>query len=147
MNKEIKKEKLVSNIFNKNINDKFRLVPFNIYKNYLGEPKYFPAASKEWKNKLYFFNYTSIKNLPVYNTNIDKIIRNYFNLYFLNVFLFKEFIIHKLKRLSLNKIYVSKPEIKHTNSKAILTIYVYNRERFLLLEKISKLKKIYKINF
>ena len=83
MNKEIKKEKLISNIFIKNINDKFRLVPFNVNKNYLGKPKYFPAASKEWKNKVYFFNYTSIKNFPVYTTNIDRIIKNYFNLYFL----------------------------------------------------------------
>ncbi len=105
----------------------------------MGEPKYFPAASKEWKNKVYFFNYTSIKNFPVYTANVDKIIRNYFNLYFLNVFLFKEFIIHKLKRLSLNKIYVSKPELKHTNHKVTVTIYVYNKEILSLSSIIHKL--------
>ena len=44
-------------------------------------------------------------------------------------------------RRSLNKIYVSRPEIKHTNSKAIITIYVYNRENIALLKNIRKLKK------
>ena len=31
------------------------------------------------------------------------------------------------KRLSLSKIYVSKAEVKHTSSKAIITIYTYNK--------------------
>jgi len=41
----------------------------------------------------------------------------------------------------LNKIYASKAEIKHTNNKAILTVYVYNREKISLLKKIKILKK------
>src|SRR5690348_15545209 len=46
------------------------------------------------------------------------------------------------KRASLNKIFVSKAEVKHTNSKAIITIYVYNREKLILLKKIKMLKLI-----
>lgn len=46
------------------------------------------------------------------------------------------------KRVSLNKIFVSKAEVKHTNSKAIITIYVYNREKLILLKKIQMLKLI-----
>jgi hypothetical protein len=46
------------------------------------------------------------------------------------------------KRVSLNKIFVSKAEVKHTNSKAIITIYVYNREKLILLKKIKLLKLI-----
>jgi hypothetical protein len=34
-------------IFNKNINNNFKLVPIKLNKNYVGEVKYFPAASKE----------------------------------------------------------------------------------------------------
>jgi hypothetical protein len=49
----------------------------------------------------------------------------------------------KLRILSFNKIYVSKAEIKHTNSKAILTIYIYNREKISLLKKIKFLEKFY----
>jgi len=41
----------------------------------------------------------------------------------------------------LNKIFASKAEIKHTNNKAILTVYVYNREKVSLLKKIKSLNK------
>src|ERR1700748_3968453 len=40
----------------------------------------------------------------------------------------------------MNKIYVSKAEVKHINSKAIITIYSYNREKISLLKKIKLLK-------
>jgi len=46
------------------------------------------------------------------------------------------------KRKSLNKIYISKSEIKHTNSKAIITLYIFNKEKFSLLKKIRNLKNI-----
>jgi hypothetical protein len=49
----------------------------------------------------------------------------------------------KSRHLSLNKIFVSKAEIKHTNSKAVITIYTYNREKLSLLNKLKKNK--YKI--
>src|SRR5579875_3485030 len=41
----------------------------------------------------------------------------------------------------MNKIYVSNAEIKHTNNKAILTVYTYNREKISLLQKVKFLKK------
>src|ERR1700761_486324 len=43
----------------------------------------------------------------------------------------------------MNKIYVSNAEIKHTNSKAIITLYSYNREKISLLNKIRKLRKLF----
>jgi len=48
----------------------------------------------------------------------------------------------------MNKIYVSKAEIKHTNTKAILTVYTYNREKVSLLKRIKLLRKSFydKIN-
>lgn len=46
----------------------------------------------------------------------------------------------------MNKIYVSKAEVKHTNSKAIITIYTYNREKLALLKKI-KVFTPYKVGF
>jgi|SRR6187399_3262388 len=41
----------------------------------------------------------------------------------------------------MNKIFVSNAEIKHTNNKAILTLYTYNREKIALLNKVKFLKK------
>ena len=46
----------------------------------------------------------------------------------------------------MNKIYVSKAEIKHTNSKALLTIYTYNREKISLLKKIRRFS-IYSVRY
>jgi hypothetical protein len=44
------------------------------------------------------------------------------------------------RHLSINKIFISKAEIKHSNNKAILTLYAYNREKISLLNKIRYLK-------
>lgn len=89
----------------------------------------------------------NVKNSPVYNLNINTLIKGYFSMYFNNKFLTggsRKKIVSNLrnKRASLNKIFVSKAEVKHTNSKAIITIYVYNREKLILLKKIKMLKLI-----
>nr|ACV41166.1 ribosomal protein 3/homing endonuclease-like fusion protein [Grosmannia laricis] len=55
-----------SNIFIKNINNKYKLIPFNIKINFVGENKYFPSDFKEWTNNIYYFNSNYIKNFPVW---------------------------------------------------------------------------------
>ncbi len=130
-----------SNIFNQKINNKYKLVPFNTMKNSVGETKYFPSVSKEWVNNVYFFNNNNVKNFSVYDMNINRLLKGYFKLYFNNNEIISKFIPRRLKRLSLNRIFVSKAEIKHTSSKAIITVYVYNREGISLLKKLRVLKK------
>ena len=133
---------LKKNIFYKNINyNKYKLVPFNVKVNYVGYTKYFPADSKEWRNKVYFFNSNYMKNLPVYDININKLLKSYFNLYLGNKIMLVKHISSYIKGLSFNKIYVSKPEIKHTSSKAIITVYIFYREVIPLIKNIDKLKK------
>jgi hypothetical protein len=135
------------NILIKNLNIKNKSVPFNIQDNSVGDIKYFPADSKEWNNKIYFFNYNYMQNLFIYDMNVYKLIKNYFSMYFKKNLVFKRALAPKRKDLSLNKVYISKPEIKHTNSKAVITIYVYNRENFSILKNIKKrkLKKLLNI--
>jgi hypothetical protein len=128
-------------LFTKKINTNYKLVPFNVSVNDMGKTKYLPPVAKEWKNNVYNYNSKNIMNYPVYDLNVNSLIKGYFNMYFENKFLKHKFISPKKKRKSLNKIFVSKAEIKHTNSKAIITIYVYNRERLILLKKIKGLKK------
>jgi hypothetical protein len=131
-------------IFRKKINSDYKLVPFKVSINDVGRTKYLPPVAKEWKNSVYNYNSNNFVNYPVYDLKINSLIKSYFNLYFNHKFLEHKYISRKKKSKSLNKIYVSKAEIKHTNSKAIITIYVYNRERFLLLDKIIKFRKIIK---
>lgn len=137
---------LQSDIFFKNINNnKYKLVPFNIKENYVGENKYSPAASKEWKNNVYFYYNKNMKNLPVYNIYIYKLLKHYFNMFFKNRIILKKHISWKRRNWSLNRIFLSRPEVQHTSSKAIITIYVYNRENISFLKKINKLKILKKI--
>lgn len=147
LRKKNKKDNNNLYIFEKYINSNYKSIPFNERSNNIGKTKYFPSVIKEWKNNIYVYNSNNIKNIPMFNINIDFLIKNYFNLYFNN-----RFIKHKLKstnyknnRLSINKIFISKGEIKHTNSKAIITIYAYNREKIALLKKIKELKKSFLI--
>lgn len=114
---------------------------------YVGKTKYLPPASKEWKNSFYAFNSNKLKNLPLYDLNVNSLIKNYFNLYFNNKFLFSRYKPHSFRNLSFNKIYVSKAEIKHTNNKALLTVYVYNREKISILTKIKGIKNSFYEDF
>jgi len=133
---------IISYIFSKKINSVYKLVPFNGHAyNHVGKTKYLPPVSKEWKNSVYNFNSNNFVNYPLYDLKINYLIKTYFNLYFSPKFLQRKYK-SPIKRIkSNNKIFVSKAEIKHTNSKSIITIYVYNRERFILLKKINILKK------
>lgn len=126
-------------IFNKYLKNHNKL--FFQSNTFLGKKKYFPPVSKEWKNSIYLFNQYNLKNLPVFDLNINELIKNYFNLYLNPKNLIEKYKPSKSIFLSYNKIYVSKAEIKHTNSKAILTIYLYNREKLSLLKRIKKINK------
>jgi len=127
-------------IFNKhlNLNKKTTFKPQGV----LGKKKYFPPVSKEWINTIYVFNKNNLKNLPVYDLYTNELIKNYFNLYLNPKYLGKsKYKFSKKRRLSFNKIYVSKAEVKHSSNKAIITIYLYNREKLSLLKKIKSLKE------
>ena len=128
-------------IFSKYIKNNNKIIPSKIKISDVGNTKYFPPVSKEWKNSIYVFNPNILKNFPMYDININSLIKNFFNLQFNYKFLYKKYKSYKLRSSSLNKIFASKAEIKHTNNKAILTVYVYNREKISLLKKIRFLKK------
>jgi len=127
-------------IFTKKVNDKSKIIPLNLNNNTLGEKRYFPPASKEWLNSVYAYNSNYIKSLPVADKNLMKIIQSYFN------FFQKEKNNSKRKRIKsrhllVSKIFVGKAELKHTSSKVVITLYVYNKEKEMLANKIKNLEK------
>ena len=108
----------------------------------IGITKYLPSFSKEWKNTIYSYNKNTLKNIPVNDLNINKIIKGYFNLYFKNnEYTGSKFILLKRRRNLLRRIHVSNAEIKHTNNKAIITLYTLNREKNVLKKKYLKINK------
>jgi len=48
-------------------------------------------------------------------------------------------------RYSANKIYVSRAELKHTNSKLIIILYTYNKQKLSIEQYIRKLVTLTKI--
>jgi hypothetical protein len=129
-------------VFTKKLNTNYKLVPFNVLINDVGKTKYLPPVSKEWKNTSYNYNYNNSINLPINDLRIYSLIKGYFSLYFNNKFIEHKYISRKRRRRSYNKIFVSKAEIKHTNEKAIITLYVFNKERLSLLKKIQTFKSV-----
>jgi hypothetical protein len=130
-------------IFNNNLNSQPKVVNLNTRLGAVGNNKYLPSFSKEWKNIIYSFNKNNMKNIPVNDRNINKIIKSYFNLFFKDHKYVgnSKFILLKRRRRLLKRIFVSNAEIKHTNNKAKITLFTVNREKRVLKEKFLKLSK------
>ncbi len=137
--------KIFKNVLNRNS----RTVNLRSKLGVIGNMKYLPAFSKEWKNIIYSFNKNNLKNLPINDININKIIQSYFDLFFKNSRFIdnkkRKSVILRKRRTFLRKIFVSDAEIKHTNNKVKITLYTVNREKQILKKKYIKLYK--KISF
>lgn len=124
-------------IFIKKLNNNYKIIPFNKIKNTLGHVRFFPPATQEWYNSVYSYNNNYIKNITIADKSLIHLIKSYFNLYLGNKLLRSRRVITRFRRSSINKIFISKAELKHTSSKVIITLYVYNEERRILLNKIN----------
>lgn len=129
-------------IFSNNINNKYKLIPFNLKLSDYRE-KYEAPVSKEWKNTAYYYNKNNIKNIPLNDLNLNKMIKSYFNLHFKNKFLHLKHMSLKRRHSLLRRIYVSDVEIKHTNNKAIVTLYIINTQKKTLYKRYIKSKKYF----
>ena len=70
------------------------------------------------------------------------ILKSYFNMYNIRserIIRLRRLRLWKRKRLG-RKIWVSKPELKHTNNSIIINVYIYNRQYNWFLLKIKKIK-------
>ena len=102
--------------------------------------KHHPSAVREWNNSIYVFNKNAINLIPQVTELVNKLIKSYFNLY--NLKLERKIrssrLLRRLRKFSSNKIYVSNGEFKHTNNKVVITLYLFNRQKFNLDKKIIK---------
>jgi len=130
-------------VFNNNLKNIPKTIALRNKVGDIGKTKYLPSFSKEWKNIVYSYNKNNLKNIPVNDVNINKIIQSYFNLYFKDHKYVgsKKFILLRRRRNFLRRIYVSNAEIKHTNNKAIITLFTVNREKKILKKKYLKINK------
>lgn len=112
--------------------------------NYIGKPRHFSPLSDEWYNSIYTFNMNLLKILPSLNKVLLRIIKSYFNFYSrkLEKSIKSRRLRIKARRLSINKILTSKPQLKHTNDQIIITIYTYNRQKIYYLNKLKKIASL-----
>lgn len=110
--------------------------------NPTGITRYYPPAIQEWKDSIYAFNKNTTKIIPVANNFIHGILNSYFNMFNIkSERKIKSAHIRKWKRRLIgNKIWISKPELKHCNDNIIINLYVYNRQYSVFLKKLKKLK-------
>jgi len=124
---------------NDQINNKFKKDKYN---NII----YYPSSSKEWFSSVYSFNKSYSKLLVVYDTILNKLFGTYCNMLQNKIrVLFKRRRDNK-SRYSANKIYVSRAELKHTNTKLLIILYTYNKQRLSIERYIRKLVTFTKIN-
>lgn len=129
-------------IFIKKLKNNIKIIPLNKTKNTLGPSRYFPPASQEWYNSIYAYNKVYSKNIITADKNLSKLIKSYFNLYFSKKLLYSKRILTRFRRLAINKIFISKAELKHTSSKVIITLYIYNEEKRILLNRLKRIEAI-----
>jgi hypothetical protein len=112
----------------------------NIFNSQEKHNKHYPSAVREWNNSIYVFNKNAINLIPQATELTTKLIKSYFNLY--NLKLERKIrsskLLRRLRKLSSSKIYVSNGEFKHTNNKVVITLYLFNRQKFNLEKKIRK---------
>lgn len=80
-----------------------------------------------------------MKNISIADKNLSRLVKSYFNFYFSNKIIKSKRIAMRFRRLATRKIFVSKADVKHTSSKVIITLYVYNQEKRYLKRNIKKL--------
>lgn len=109
--------------------------------NEIAQTRHYPPANKEWFNSIYAYNKNTIKLLPVADKVTLRLLKSYFNLYSLKLEKNVRFphIRRRLRRLSTNRILISRPELKHTSGKVVITVYVYNRQMIYYYKKLENI--------
>lgn len=104
----------------------------------IAQAKNYLPSDKEWFNSVYAYNKNTIKLLPTADKVILKSIRSYFNLYSskLENNARIPYLRRRFKRLSTNRLIVSKAELKHSSDKVMITVYVYNRQRYYYISRL-----------
>ena len=130
-------------IFKKKLN-KLIFKPLEYVTNDTGLMRHYPPGAQEWSNSIYTYNKNSIKTLPLIDKNLMKLLKSYYNMHASHKTLKIKRKVNRFRRLSPIKVFVGKGDLKHTNSKVIITLYLYNTEKTYLLRE---LKKQYKLLF
>lgn len=114
----------------------------NFINNDSGKMKHFTPAAQEWYNSIYSYNNNYTKLLPRADKNLMMLLRSYFNFFVNHKILRTKRMLNRYRKLSANKIFVGKGELKHTNNRIVITSYIYNVQEFYLKGLLAKQSKL-----
>lgn len=107
----------------------------------VGDSRHYAPAIKEWSDSIYTFNKNETKNLVNKDNMANDLIKIYFDM---DV---KSFTSTKSKRMrnfikrsSTRKLFVSNSQIKQTNDKAIINLFIFDRSKKKFNKKLFYLK-------
>jgi hypothetical protein len=162
-NKTEKKRAKRPILFNKKSN-KTIIKAIKYRENDTGFTRHFTPAAQEWHNSICSYNYTYYKSLPVADKNLFSLLKSYFNLHFKPKVKKIKVIKRKQKnkrrkipeknkqgtrslpiryrKLSVNKTFIGKGNIKHTSNRIVLTFYVYDLAKMVLEAKAKFYKRL-----
>lgn len=106
---------------------------------------YYPTSTKEWYNSIYSYNKSYTKPLIVFDTIINELFKSYFNMVEKKAKVFFKRRRSNESRYSANKIYISKAELKHTNTKLVIILYAYNKQKLSIEQYIRKIVNLTEI--
>jgi hypothetical protein len=153
-----KQNKLTNESFNpKNVNKLNTITKIdipNIHSKYNKQENiiYYPSSSKEWFNSIYSYHKSYSKLLIVYTFKLNEMLSSYCNMYLYRTKVLFKRRRHNKSRYSANRVYVSRPELKHTNTKILIILYTYNKKKLSYIKDLIKsmldtyLVKRYKFN-
>jgi hypothetical protein len=96
-----------------------------------GQLRHNPSSVREWYNSIYNLNKNScVKFLPYKDKLVHRLLFTYFNIDGLKIH----------DGLSMDKIFVGKPEVKHFSNKIYITLYIFNKwiTRFYRMTNVVK---------
>ena len=128
------------NIIKLKLNNNYKYKKSNKVKEIIKYYKDFAPAVRQWKDSIYVYNKNTLSLIPEANKVIMILIKGYFNLF--NIKIEKKLRNKRLKlrnrKISINKIFVSGGEFKHTNDNINITLYLFNKQKYNYLLKIKK---------
>jgi len=98
-----------------------------------------PHSTKEWSASIYSYNKSYMKSLITINTIMNKLVLSYCNMLKDNIKPLFKHRRHNKSRYSANRIYLSKVEVKHTNTKINVVLHLYNKQKSSIEKTLRKI--------
>lgn len=123
----------------------------NVQKQYsynYNQEKYNSPSSKEWSNSVYYYNKNNEKTVMYKSKISDFLIESYLNLQNNANNHLKKYRWYRNKKyfsnyFSLNRIHVSKTEMKHTNYNVTISLYFYDIRTSIKMKNLDKFRTVF----